>query len=78
MTIHICSTAACVGRLTKKEMKDPEIVLAALKQDPRISVWDLEDNRPLQRTIETLVKEGRIVKADTPYPYYGFKVVEVE
>lgn len=72
--IHICSFSGSVGRLKRTDRKDNDKVLAALKSDPRISVWDFECSPTLRRTIKSLLDDGLIERTNEPYPYYGFLV----
>jgi len=52
-------------------------ILAALKDDPRISTWDMDEGRPrLWRTIEVMIKEGLIVNVDEPYPYCRYALTD--
>lgn len=75
--IHVCSFAASVGRLSPRERKDKLCILRALAEDPRISVWDMDEGRPkLWRTIEAMIADGLITSIEMPYPYYGYVLTD--
>lgn len=75
--IHVCSFAASVGRLTPKERKDKLCILRALAEDPRISVWDMDEGRPrLWRTIYRMVDEGLIVGIYASFPWHKYNLTD--
>lgn len=55
-----------------------EHVLAALRRDPRLSVWDMGEHRWLRKAIDQLRHEGRITDAPEPYPWCRFVVIDRE
>jgi hypothetical protein len=61
--------------LTKKQRRDPDAVLAALRNVKRISCWDMETGN-LWVTVNDLEKRGLIVTDNTVgYPWIGVRVV---
>ena len=64
-------------RLTSKQRKDPVAILRALRDDPRISTWDMVKGRPrLWRIIYQMVKDGLIVEVKEPYPWLRFELTD--
>lgn len=75
--VHLCSFSGGVMRLTSKQRKDPVAILRALRDDPRISTWDMVKGRPrLWRIIYQMVKDGLIVEVKEPYPWLRFELTD--
>lgn len=73
--VHLCSFAGGVVRLSPKQRKDKASILAALKNDPRISTWDMSEGRPrLWRIIYEMEREGLIVEMPAEYPWHKFQL----
>lgn len=76
--VHVCSFSGGVARLTAKQRKDRLSILAALKNDPRISTWDMNKGRPrLWRIIYEMEHEGLIAEMPAEYPWHKFQVSDV-
>ena len=75
MTIYLDSFSGAAADLKAKK-RTHENVLAALKSDPRISVWDMQDHyRWLQPILNDLVRDGSIVEDKSePYPWLRYVV----
>ena len=73
--VHLCSFSGGVARLTAKQRKDKVSILAALKNDPRISTWDMSEGRPrLWRIIYEMRHEGLIFEIPAEYPWHEFQL----
>ena len=57
-----------------------EHILAALRRNPRVSVWDMGEYPWLRKAIDQLEREGRIKGAHEreTFPWYRFEVVDRE
>lgn len=78
MTAIIDSFSGAVADLSNKDKRDPMKVLDCLSKHPRVSVWDMDDNKryPLYKIIDDLKRRGLIVDKDEPYPWCYFVVTE--
>ncbi len=64
-----------LASLTTKQRRDPDAVLATLRNVKRISCWDMETGG-LWRTVQQLQREAKIVIDNTvEYPWIGVSVV---
>ena len=71
--VHLCSFTS-LDDLKPKQRRDPEVVLAVLRETGRFSAFDMYDMK-LVRSVETLKDQGRIRTDPTKY---GFPWVAVE
>lgn len=75
--IHICSFSSDVAQLKGKDKKDPLKVLNALSQNPRISTFDMSENRHLRSSIKFLEMKGFIVPIEESYPWHRWDITEL-
>lgn len=71
----ICSFSGSVAYLKPKEKRNRMLVLKALSNDPRVSTWDMGENK-LYVTVYDLVEKGFVVdRSDTVgYPWHRFEI----
>lgn len=73
--IYIDSFSGSAAELPRKH-RDAEHVLAALRRDPRLSVWDLSEHRWLEVIVRDLIREGVIRDTGSPYPWVVYEFLE--
>jgi len=76
--IHICSFSSSVGELSKKDKRNPIKILQALANNPRISTWEMDDDKkyPLWKILEKMELDGLIVSVGCAYPWHKFEITE--
>lgn len=77
MPVFLDSFSGKVGDLTRKQKKDPMLVLEAISKDPRVSTWDMsEDN--LWRTVSDLERKGFLIdeSSKSVYPWCRFVITK--
>lgn len=72
--VHICSFSGDVADL-KPVQRTESNVIEALRQNPRVSTWDME-KKWLRQMLNALEAKGRITLADRSYPWNTYKVIE--
>jgi len=60
----------------KKGSREPINILNALKDDPRVSTWDMSETPWLRNRISLLIKDGLLAELDEPYPWHRYKITE--
>lgn len=66
--VHLCSFSGALGDMPVKRRRDPEAVLAVLREHPRFSVFEVEAK--LARTLDELAQRRRLkYDASEPYPW---------
>lgn len=71
---HICSFSGDAALLSPKR-RTRENVLAALRRDPKLSVWDLSELPWLRRIVDDLRRTGDVTYSDRlEYPWQAFTV----
>jgi len=75
MKIRGCCFSSDVIDL-KKGARSEENVISILKENPRISIFDMSENPWLQSLIDRLVKSGKIKDEESGYPWYRYSVTE--
>ena len=74
--IYLDSSSGGAAALPKSR-RTPEGVLIALRNDPRVSTFDLSELRWLRGCIADLTATGRIEEDKTePYPWHRYVVKE--
>jgi len=73
--MFIDSFSGAVVDLPKKERTDKNVI-SVLTDSPRVSTWDMSENRWLCDIIESLEKRKFIISKDEPYPWHRYKVTE--
>lgn len=74
MSTHVCSFSGSAASLRGCK-RNREHVLAALRRDPKLSVWDLSEYTWLRRIVDDLRRTGDIAYSDTlDYPWQAFTV----
>ena len=72
-TVFVDSFTGSAAHLPKGK-RTPENVLEALRRDPRISTWDM-DQTWLRRCLASLEADGKIVdERKEPYPWLRFTI----
>jgi len=75
--MHICSFTNMSIIELKKDRRNDDAVLSILKDNPRISTWDMSENRWLCDIIESLENKGLIMSLDEPYPWHKWELTEL-
>lgn len=73
--IYLDSFSGAAAELPRRHRTE-EHVLAALRRDPRLSVWDLSEHRWLELIVRDLVRAGVIRDTGSPYPWIVYEFVE--
>jgi hypothetical protein len=73
MRIFIDSFSGNAAQIKKKD-RTVEALVAVLKENPRISTWDLSENPWLRSIVSDAKKQGLISEVDEPYPWHRFVV----
>lgn len=73
--MHIDSFSGEAARL-KRGHRSADDVLVALKNDPRVSTWDMSELSWLRAAIEDLERRGLIVALDEPYPWHRYAILK--
>lgn len=59
----------------KPKQRTKENALAVLAKDPRVSTWDMSEYPWVRNLIEDLLRDGKIVAEDEPYPWHRYRIV---
>jgi len=70
-----CSFSGGVSHLKPRDQRDTMKVLAALKNDPMVSTWDMGEHG-LWKTIKALEVEGLVISEPRDYPWHKFVVTD--
>lgn len=60
----------------KTKQRTEENALAILAEHPRVSTWDMSENRWLCGLIDGLKQNGLIVEQTEPYPWHRFALTD--
>ena len=60
----------------KKNERTEERVLQCLRDDPKVSTWDMSENPWLCRIIKSLEGKGLIIEEKASYPWHIFKAIK--
>lgn len=71
--IFLDSFSGAVADLKPKERTE-ENVLAVLREHPRVSTWDLSENRWLWTMLARLEKAGKVTSTNEGYPWHRYEV----
>jgi hypothetical protein len=74
--IHICSFSSSIGELTRKQLREPMIVLRTIAVSPLLSTWEME-NRRIREAVYGLRDRGFISEdRKEPYPWLRFEITD--
>lgn len=73
--IHICSFSSNAAELKPKD-RTLIGVLSALKENPRISTFDMSENMWLVGLVQNLEKNNCIKPLKEPYPWHKWKLTK--
>jgi len=74
--VHVDSFTGTAASL-RRGKRSPDNVLAALKENPRVSTWDMSEHSWLRGAIALLIKDNRITEDKTEvYPWHRYNVME--
>jgi len=74
-TIYLCSFSGTVADL-KKSLRNENGVLYTLKYHPRVSTWDMRENKWLRDIIESLENKKLILPVKDEYPWHKWVLTE--
>jgi hypothetical protein len=79
MNIFFDDFHGSISELKPKQKGNDMIVLEALSNDPKVSTWDMDDNKryPLWKTIDRLAELGYIAVIKSAYPWHNFEITEL-
>lgn len=60
----------------EKGHRTPDDILMALRNDRRVSTFDMSEHRWLWEGIEQLKRDGRIKELQEPYPWHRYVILE--
>ncbi len=72
---HICDFSTGLDDLSQADRRQPEAVLRVLQETGRFSVFEIDDL--LAKTLDGLVKTGRIKQTGGQYPWATIEVAGV-
>lgn len=75
INVHICSFSSNAAELKPKD-RTMIGVLSALKENPRISTFDMSDNMWLVGLVQNLEKKKYIKPLKEPYPWHKWKLTK--
>jgi predicted transcriptional regulator len=75
MTVISCSFSGSVAELKPREQRNEMKVLAALKNDPMVSTWDMGEHG-LWKTIKELEDCGFVKSENCDYPWCKYSVTD--
>jgi hypothetical protein len=71
--IHLDSFSGAAAALKGRE-RDSAHVLEALRHDPRVSTWDMDEHWWLRTIIADLQARGVITQVPEAYPWHRYEV----
>jgi hypothetical protein len=74
--MHTCRFSAGFDELTRKQQRDPKVVLETLQRLGRFSVFEATENQGIATTLTLLLERGLFNQVSIQYPWLKVEITE--